>query len=127
MSTENFTCRHCDATFGIAGELATEQDWEAQDYFDEQVTHHLRRLCRNGQTPQSVLDAPRLRPLTISHQRGYSRQERRHGLRPQVMSKDARDAAHAEAVASGRNVPATATRERKVRKGRKARFNRSAA
>ena len=37
------------------------------------MTHH-------NSTPQSVLDAPSLTPVTVHEHKGFTRSERRHGL-----------------------------------------------
>jgi hypothetical protein len=101
---EQFICRFCNAQFGIVGSLDSEEDWETQNHFDEQVRYHQSRLCRHRSTPQSVLDAPTLRPQQIWPE------PRRYGWR--------------DSLAFG---PYTSTKVRKIRKGRKARFNRSAS
>lgn len=85
-------------------------------------------MAHHNSTPISVLDAPTLTREVVSPQRGYSRSERRHGVySPPGMSKEAREVAAQEASEAGRNTPATTDRVRKIRKGRKARFNRGEA
>jgi hypothetical protein len=99
--SELFECRYCDAAFGIAGEVVTDDDRDAQDYYDEQVRFHANRLCRHRSTPQSVLDAPRLRPVQVWPE------PRHYGP--------------FDSTAFG---PYRSPKVRKVRRGRKARWNR---
>lgn len=86
------------------------------------------RMAHHNSTPASVLDAPTPSREVVSLQIGYSRAERRHGVYyPPTLSPELRDAIAAERTAAGRNTPAVSAKVSKVRKGRKARFNRSAA
>ena len=81
-------------------------------------------MAHHASTPQSVLDAPTFAPVTTYAQHGYSRSERRHGVySPPNMTAEARTAAAIMASEAGRNAPATSAKVKKVRKGRKARFN----
>ena len=78
-------------------------------------------MAHHNSTPRTVLDAPSVTQHVVSEQYGFTRLERRHGV--PKMEPEALDTARL----AGRNVPATSTRERKVRKGRKARHNRTAS
>lgn len=73
----------------------------------------------HGSTPQSVLDAPKLQPVTVSEQQGFTRAEKRHPRVIAAMSVPLRISVSRK----GPNTPYVSDRVRKVRRGRKARFN----
>lgn len=75
-------------------------------------------MAHNHSTPQSVLDAPARTFTAIVVHEGATRRERRHGVASSMKPTDLR------LYLSTANVPATSDRERKVRHGRKARWNR---
>lgn len=74
-------------------------------------------MAHHNSTPSTVLDAPTSKPVAVSSQLGFSRQERRHGT---AAVKEAYD----DAVAAGKNAPHASAKVSKVRHGRKARWNR---
>lgn len=68
-------------------------------------------MAHHNSTPQTVLDAPKSTPTLVHATTGYNRAERRHGA---VLKRET----------SEPNTPAASPRVRKVRRGRKARWNR---
>lgn len=85
-------------------------------------------MAHHNSTPRRVLEAPVLTPEVVVPQRSRSRRERRHGiyLPPHVTVANpmARSLAVLLANQQPPNAPQVSTRVRKVRRGRKARFNR---
>lgn len=41
-----YGCRHCGLVMGIAGEATTEDDYDQDRYFDEQVASHEAGECK---------------------------------------------------------------------------------
>ncbi|MGZ4519136.1 MAG: hypothetical protein ACXVXP_08380 [Mycobacteriaceae bacterium] len=63
-------------------------------------------MAHHNSTPRSILDAPVSQPAILSDQRGYSRQERRHGVFvPPGTTSEAATQARLEALAHGPNKP----------------------
>lgn len=84
-------------------------------------------MAHHNNTPQRILDAPTVKPETVSRQAARSRSERRHGIViPQARSGNpmATTMALLAAAAEKPNAPVVGAKKRKVRRGRKARWNR---
>jgi hypothetical protein len=78
-------------------------------------------MAHHKSTPQSIIDAPSRTFTALVIHEGATRQERRHGIGDGMKPQD-------EAIyMTTANHTHTSTRERKIRRGRKARFNRSAS
>jgi hypothetical protein len=45
MSVETYDCRHCGARMGIAGDFSSDDDYDTQAYFDEEVARHESGAC----------------------------------------------------------------------------------
>jgi hypothetical protein len=74
-------------------------------------------MAQHNSTPRGVLNAPQPTVEWVSVQRGYSRDERRHGVRlPERMTNEAKAAVHAEAstATNTTHVRITPRRGRKV-------------